>query len=60
MLKSIFFSPTPENLDNPEKLSFPDYRDFSAPAEKNGLQIRNIHPKKHLLKKEKDVFFICA
>ena len=46
-LKSIFFSPKPENLDNPEKLFFPDYRSFPVPAGKNGLQIWNLHPKKH-------------
>ena len=52
-----FFNPTTDNLDNPKNLSFPDYRGFPVPAEKNGFQICNLHPKKCLLRKEKDVFF---
>ena len=39
-----------------ENLSFPDYRGFPVTAEKNGLQIWNLHPKKLLIKQEKDVF----
>ena len=60
MLKSIFSNPTTDNLDNPKNLSFPDYRGFPVPAEKNGFQICNLNAKKRLLRKEKDVFFICA
>ena len=38
-------------------MSFPDYRGFPVPAKKKGLQIWNLHPNKHLLKKENNVFF---
>ena len=39
-------------------MSFSDYRGFPLPVEKNGLQIWNLQPKKRLLNKEKDVFFL--
>ena len=57
MLKSFFFSQTPENLNNPENFIFSGLSGVSSVGRKNWLQIWNLHPKKHLLEKEKDVFF---
>ena len=57
MVKSIFLVRHRKTSIIRKKLSFPDYRGFPVPAEKNGFQIWNLHPKKHLIKKEKDVFF---
>ena len=55
---SQFFRTTPENLDNPEN-SFHNIGDFQA-GRKKGFQIRNLHPKKPLFKKRKNVFFyVC-
>ena len=34
MLKSIFFSPPPENLDNPEKIVFSGLSEFSSAGRK--------------------------
>ena len=57
MLKSIFLVRHRKTSIIRKILSSLFYRGFPVPAEKNGLQIWNLHPKKHLLKKEKDVFF---
>ena len=55
MLKSIFFILTPENLNNPEKIPFSGLSVFSSAGRKK-WNADYLHPKKHLLKKENDVF----
>ena len=52
-----FYLPTPENLDNPEKNYFPRF--IKSFRKKKIFQICNLHPKKYLLKQEKDVF-LCV
>ena len=51
MLKSIFLVRHRKTSIIRKNQYFPDYRGFPVPTEKNGLQIWNLHPKKHLLKK---------
>ena len=56
IIKSIFLVRRRKTSIIRKILSFTEYRGLPVPAEKNGLQIWNLHPKRHLLKKKKTVF----
>ena len=63
----IFFSPTPENLNNPEKVSFPGYRGYKTfglsscrPKKKKCTEDLKSTPQKTFIEKEKAAFFLCA
>ena len=58
---SPFFSPTPENLDNPEKIIFSGLSGFSSAGRKKWIADLESTPQKTFIKKRKNVFFfICA
>ena len=60
MLKSIFYSPTPKNLDNPEKFVFPELSKFSSAGRKKWIADLESTPQKTFIKKEKGVlFYMC-
>ena len=61
-----FFSPTPENLYNPEKVSFPDYRGYktfglsSCRPKKQWTEDLKSTPQITFIEKEAAFFFMCA
>ena len=58
MLKSIFFSPTPENLDNPEKSLFSGLSGFSSADQKKRIVDLESTPQKTFIKKMKRRVFL--
>ena len=51
-----FFSPTPENLDNPEKIVFSGLSGVSSASRKKWIADLESTPQKHLLIKKKTRF----
>ena len=58
MLKSIFFSPTPENIDNPEKFAFSGLSGFSSAGRKKWIADLESTPQKTFVKKRKRRVFL--
>ena len=56
--KVHFFSPIPENLDNPENQCFPDYRSFPVPTEEKRIADLESTPQKTFIKKIKRRVFL--
>ena len=58
MLKSIFFSPTQESLDNPEKSVFSGLSEFSSDGRKKWIADLESTPQKTFIKKRKRRVFL--